>query len=103
MGLATADRSAAVVTLADGYDDAAADRLAGAAAAYRALGLGWDAARALLVLGRAQRRAKNGPRARETLAAARAGSSSWGARAGPRRRPPSWTASLAAAPRRAGG
>ena len=73
MGLATADRSAAVVTLAGGYDDAAAAQLAGAAAAYRALGLGFDAARALLVLGRAQRRAKKRAAARESLQAARAG------------------------------
>jgi DNA-binding CsgD family transcriptional regulator len=72
-GLATADRSAAVVTLAGGYDEAAAAQLAGAAAAYRALGLGWDAARALLVLGRAQRRAKKRAAARESLEAARSG------------------------------
>jgi DNA-binding NarL/FixJ family response regulator len=69
-GLATADRSTAVVALAGGYDGAAAAQLAGAAAAYRALGLGWDAARALLVLGRAQRRAKKRAAARESLQAA---------------------------------
>jgi hypothetical protein len=61
-GLATADRSAAVAGLAGGYDDDAAAQLAQAAATYQALGLGWEAARALLVLGRAQRRAKNAPR-----------------------------------------
>ena len=72
-GLATADRAAAVITLARGYDDAAAAQLAGAAEAYRALGAGWDAARALLVLGRAQRRAKKRAAARESLEAARAG------------------------------
>jgi DNA-binding CsgD family transcriptional regulator len=66
-GLATADRSAAVVALAGGYDDAAAAQLAGAAVAYRALGLGWDAARALLVLGRAQRRATKRAAARDSL------------------------------------
>jgi DNA-binding CsgD family transcriptional regulator len=66
-GLATADRSAAVVTLAGGYDDDAAAQLAGAADAYRALGLGWDAARALLVLGRAQRRATKRAAARDSL------------------------------------
>src|SRR5262249_61017217 len=55
-GLATADRSRAVLALAGGYDEAAAAQLAGAAAGYQALGLGFDAARALLVLGRAQRR-----------------------------------------------
>jgi DNA-binding CsgD family transcriptional regulator len=72
-GLATADRAAAVVTLAGGYDDAAAAQLAGAAEAYRVLGAGWEAARALLVLGRAQRRAKKRAAARESLEAARAG------------------------------
>jgi DNA-binding NarL/FixJ family response regulator len=72
-GQATADRSAAVITLARGYDDAAAAQLAGAAGAYQALGLGFDAARALLVLGRAQRRAKKRGAARESLEAARAG------------------------------
>ena len=41
--------------------------------AYRALGAGWDAARALLALGRAQRRAKKRAVARESLEAARAG------------------------------
>ena len=71
--LATADRARAVVTLAGGYDETAAAQLAGAAAAYRALGLGFDAARALLVLGRAQRRAKKRAAARESLQAARAG------------------------------
>jgi DNA-binding CsgD family transcriptional regulator len=71
-GLATADRSAAVVALADGYDEAAAAGLAGAAAAYRALGLGFDAARALLILGRVQRRAKKRAAARQSLQGARA-------------------------------
>jgi DNA-binding CsgD family transcriptional regulator len=72
-GLATVERSAAMVKLADGYDEPAAAQLAEAAAAYRALGLGWDAARALLVLGRAQRRAKKRAAARRSLEAARAG------------------------------
>jgi DNA-binding NarL/FixJ family response regulator len=72
-GLATAARSAAVVTLAGGYDDAAAAGLAQAAADYRALGLGFDAARALLVLGRAQRRAKKRAAARDSLEQARSG------------------------------
>jgi DNA-binding NarL/FixJ family response regulator len=71
-GLATADRSAAVVALADGYDEAAAAGLARAAAAYRALGLGFDAARTLLLLGRAQRRAKKRSGARQSLEQARA-------------------------------
>ena len=72
-GLATADRAAAVITLTRGYDDAAAAQLAAAAGAYRALGAGWEAARALLVAGRAQRRAKKRAAARESLQAARAG------------------------------
>jgi DNA-binding CsgD family transcriptional regulator len=66
-GLATADRSAAVAALAHGYDEAAAAQLAEAAAAYRALGLGFDAARALLLLGRSQRRAKKRAAARRSL------------------------------------
>jgi len=72
-GLATAQRSAAVVALAGGYDEAAAAQLAEAAAGYRALGLGFDAARALLVLGRAQRRAKKRAAARDSLEQARSG------------------------------
>lgn len=72
-GLATAHRAAAVVRLADGYDEAAAAGLAEAAAAYQALGLGFDAARALLLLGRAQRRFKKRAAARQSLEAARAG------------------------------
>ena len=72
-GLATAARSAAIVTLAEGYDEAAAAGLAQAAAAYQALGLDFDAARALLVLGRAQRRAKKRAAARQSLGQARAG------------------------------
>jgi DNA-binding CsgD family transcriptional regulator len=70
-GLATTDRSAAVVALADGYDEGAADGLARAAAAYQALGLGFDAARTLLVLGRAQRRARKRAAARDSLEQAR--------------------------------
>ena len=70
-GLATAERSAAVVTLAAGYDDAAADDLARAVATYQTLGLDFDAARTLLVLGRAQRRHKKRAAARQTLEQAR--------------------------------
>ena len=73
MGLATADRAAAVARLAAGYDEAAAAQLARAAAAYRALGFGFDAARALLVLGRAQRRHKKRAAARQSLEEARSG------------------------------
>jgi DNA-binding CsgD family transcriptional regulator len=87
-GLATTDRSAAVVTLAGGYDEAAAAQLAGAAEAYRALGAGWDAARALLVLGRAQRRAKKRAAARDSLEQARAGFEQLGC--------PGWTQAAAA-------
>jgi DNA-binding CsgD family transcriptional regulator len=87
-GLATAQRSKAVVTLAGGYDEAAAAQLAGAADAYRALGLGWDAARALVVLGRAQRRAKKRATARESLEQARAGFEQLGC--------PGWTQAAAA-------
>src|SRR5262249_1524762 len=72
-GLATADRSRAMLALARGYDDAAAAQLAAAAGAYQALGLHFDAARALLVLGRAQRRAKKRAAARRSLEQARAG------------------------------
>jgi DNA-binding CsgD family transcriptional regulator len=72
-GLATATRSAAVVALAAGYDDAAAADLARASATYRGLGLDFDAARTLLILGRAQRRAKKRTAARQSLQAARAG------------------------------
>jgi hypothetical protein len=97
-GLTTTQRSAAVVTLAGGYDEAAAAQLAGAAAGYRALGLGFDAARALLVLGRAQRRAKNAPRPGSPWNGPGPGSRRWGARTGPRR-PPRRTGSAAAARR----
>ena len=72
-GLATVERSLAVLTLTVGYDDAAAADLAQAAAAYRSLGLDFDAARTLLFLGRAQRRAKKRTAARQSLQAARAG------------------------------
>jgi len=71
-GLATVDRATAVVSLTDGYDEAAAARLARAAAAYQALGLDYDAARTLLFLGRAQRRFKKRAAARQSLEQARA-------------------------------
>jgi DNA-binding CsgD family transcriptional regulator len=72
-GLATADRAAAAARLAGGYDQAAAAQLAGAAAAYQALGLCFDAARTLLVLGRVQRRHKKRAAARQSLEEARSG------------------------------
>jgi len=71
-GLATLKRSIAVVTLAEGYDDAPAAQLAQASADYGALGLGFESARALLFLGRVQRRAKKRAAARATLEEARA-------------------------------
>jgi DNA-binding CsgD family transcriptional regulator len=55
---ATADRCAAAIALASGYDEDAAARLAAAAAALGELGLGFDRARALLWLGRMARRAR---------------------------------------------
>ena len=82
-----------------GYEEAAAAQLAGAAAAYRALGLGFDADRALLVLGRAQRRSKKRPRPGTRSRRPGPGSRRWAAQGGPWRRAPSWTASAAAGPR----
>jgi DNA-binding NarL/FixJ family response regulator len=70
-GLATVKRSIAVLTLAGGYDDDAAARLAEASADYGALGLGFESARALLYLGRVQRRAKKRAAARQSLEEAR--------------------------------
>jgi hypothetical protein len=57
-GLATADRCAAAIALASGYDDAAAAQLAAAASVLGELGLAFDRARSLLWLGRAARRAR---------------------------------------------
>ena len=68
-----AQRSAAVLALVgDGYDDAAGAALQGAASAYQQLALAFDHARTLLVLGRAQRRARKWGAAVETLESARA-------------------------------
>ncbi len=66
-GLATTKRCGAVVQLAGGYDEGAAAALEQAAAEYGALGLRFDRARALLGLGRAQRRAKKWGAARAAL------------------------------------
>jgi DNA-binding CsgD family transcriptional regulator len=71
-GLATVRRSTAAVKLAERYDDGAATQLAAAAAEYRRLGLGFDNARALLFLGRVQRRCKKQAAARDSLEQARA-------------------------------
>jgi DNA-binding NarL/FixJ family response regulator len=76
-----------VVTLAERHDDAACTELAAAAADYRALGLAFDSARALLFLGRAERRHKKQAGARESLEHARSeferlGCPGWAALAG---------------------
>jgi DNA-binding NarL/FixJ family response regulator len=67
-GLATVKRCAGIVSLAEGsYDEEAAAALAAAAGEYAALGLRFDTARTLLVLGRAQRRHRKWAAARATL------------------------------------
>ena len=71
-GLATARRCAAVIRLASGYDEQAAEELADAAASYGELGLGFDQARSLLWLGREARRARKRAMARRVLQAAAA-------------------------------
>jgi DNA-binding CsgD family transcriptional regulator len=78
-GLATASRCSAVVRLAAGYDEQAAGQLAGAAARYGELGLGFDRARSLLWLGREARRARKRIAARQALEAAIAGFDALGA------------------------
>ena len=70
-GLATWKRSMAVVRLVDGHDEPAVAELVEAAAAYRALGLDFDSARALLFLGRVERRSKKRAAARRSLEQAR--------------------------------
>ncbi len=71
-GLATVTRSKAVIELTERYDEAAAAQLARSADDYRALGLGFDCARTLLLLGRTQRRFKKRAAARQSLEQARA-------------------------------
>lgn len=67
-GAATTRRCAALVQLASQLNvDQASTDLAAAAAAYAALGLGFDRARSLLCLGRAQRRLRKWGAARATL------------------------------------
>ena len=66
-GRATADRCAAILGLAETYDEQAAEALARSAAELAGLGLAPDSARALLSLGRAQRRFRKWGAARETL------------------------------------
>src|SRR5205823_725293 len=84
--LATAERCAAVVRLACGYDERAAAQLAGAAASYGEAGLRFDRARSLLWLGREARRARKRTGARRALEAAGAafdaiGSAGWAGQA----------------------
>jgi DNA-binding CsgD family transcriptional regulator len=67
---ATAARCEAQLALAARWDEAAARALADAAAAYGALGLGFDQGRTLLALGGAQRRYRKWGRARDALRAA---------------------------------
>lgn len=69
-GLATADRCAAAIALASGYDEDAAAQLAAAAAALGELGLAFERARSLLWLGRAARRDRKRAVARRYLEAA---------------------------------
>ena len=81
-GLATADRCAAAIALASGYDDDAAAQLTAAASVLGELGLAFDRARSLLWLGRAARRARKRAVARRYLEAAAtafadAGSDGW--------------------------
>jgi DNA-binding CsgD family transcriptional regulator len=85
-GRAAASRCAAVIELASGYGEAAAARLAAAAARFGELGLGFDRARSLLWLGRETRRARKRAEARRLLTAAstefaRLGSDGWAAQA----------------------
>jgi len=66
-GLASAKRCSAVVRLAGGYVDDAAENLAEAAADYGALGLNFDRGRTLLYLGALQRRSQKRAPARHFL------------------------------------
>jgi DNA-binding CsgD family transcriptional regulator len=84
--LATARRGAAVIRLAAGYDESAADALGQAASAYDELGLRPDAARTRLSLGRTLRRHRRWGGARAALEAAATafaalGSPGWAERA----------------------
>jgi DNA-binding CsgD family transcriptional regulator len=72
-GLATARRCDAQIRLAETDDENAVTTLEGAANDYGRLGLPFDRARALLQLGRAQRRSKKWGTARRSLEQAAAG------------------------------
>ena len=81
-GLATSARCEAHVLLTAGYNEAAALGLEHAAEAYAALGLRFDRARSLLLLGRAERRHRKWGAARRSLERAEAafdemGSAGW--------------------------
>jgi DNA-binding NarL/FixJ family response regulator len=79
-GLATAKRCDALVALAGSdFDEHAAEALADAAAAYRALGLRFDHARCLLSRGRAERRFRKWGAARASLEGAADGFDRMGA------------------------
>jgi DNA-binding CsgD family transcriptional regulator len=99
-GVPTAARCDALIRLARAGDDDSLRRLAEAAAAYRQLGLHFDAARTMLAMGRAARRLKKWRTARSSLEDAvrafeKIGAAGWAdqarselARVGPRRRQP---------------
>ena len=66
-GLVTAERCAATIELAVRYDERSVNALEAAADGYARLGAPFDAARALLALGNAQRRHRKWGAARDTL------------------------------------
>ena len=66
-GKAGAQRSAALIRLAAGYSDAPAEALGEAATTYRELRLRFDEGRTLLLVGRAERRARKWGAARDHL------------------------------------
>jgi DNA-binding CsgD family transcriptional regulator len=66
-GLVTTRRCRAAIRLAGAYDEDDADELEEVARDYARLGLAFDAARSLLVLGRAQRRHRKWGAARDAL------------------------------------
>jgi DNA-binding CsgD family transcriptional regulator len=79
-GLVTTRRCRAAIRLSGSYDDHAADELEDAAREYGQLGLGFDAARSLLLLGRAQRRHRKWGAARDALGRAAAAFEALGSR-----------------------
>lgn len=79
-GTASAKRCRATIELAAGYRADAAVALADAAASYGELGLGFDRARSLLLLGKVQRRAQKRADARRSLEDAEAAFAQGGSR-----------------------